>query len=168
MKIRNATLRDLPEMMQIINAAKSYFKENGIDQWQNGNPNPDVLTVDINNGESFVVVDETDKVCATAMISMRGEPTYDKIYDGKWLNSGSFGVIHRVAVSPSAKKSGLASMLVSYAEELTRKNGFLSLRADTHDDNIPMQKMLEKNGFAFCGNIFLADGAPRRAYEKIF
>lgn len=154
-------------MMEIINAAKKFFKENGIDQWQNGNPNSDVLLNDIKNGESFVVVDENDSICATAMISMRGEPTYNEIFDGKWINNSQFGVIHRVAVSPSAKKSGLASMLVSYAERQTRAAGFSSLRADTHDDNIPMQKMLEKNGFVYCGNIFLSDGAPRRAYEKM-
>lgn len=167
MKIRNATLRDLPEMMQIINAAKSYFKENGIDQWQNGNPNPDVLTVDINNGESFVAVDDNDKVFATAMISLRGEPTYSEIFDGKWLNEGGYGVIHRVAVCPSSKKSGLATMLISLTEQKAREAGFMSIRADTHEDNIPMQKMLEKNGFVYCGNIFLVDGAPRRAYEKL-
>ena len=167
MKIRSATEKDISFMMEIINAAKKFFKENGIDQWQNGNPNSDVLLNDIKNGESFVVVDENDSICATAMISMRGEPTYNEIFDGKWINNSQFGVIHRVAVSPSAKKSGLASMLVSYAERQTRAAGFSSLRADTHDDNIPMQKMLEKNGFVYCGNIFLSDGAPRRAYEKM-
>ena len=154
-------------MMEILNAAKKFFKENGIDQWQNGNPNADVLLNDIKNGESFVVVDDEDCICATAMISMRGEPTYADIFDGKWLNNDKYGVIHRVAVSPSAKKSGLASMLVSYAEQQTRAAGFFSLRVDTHDDNIPMQKMIAKNGFAYCGNIFLSDGTPRRAYEKI-
>ena len=167
MKIRNSLSNDVSSIMEIINAAKKFFKENGIDQWQNGNPNAEILSNDIKNGESYVVCDEKDTVFATAMISMNGEPTYDNIYDGKWLNNGSFGVIHRVAVSPSAKKSGLASMLVSFAEQQTRVAGFASLRADTHADNIPMQKMLEKNGFVYCGNIFLSDGAPRRAYEKM-
>ena len=39
------------------------------------------------------------------------------------------------------------------------------LRADTHADNIPMQSCLQKNGFAYCGVIYLANGDPRRAYE---
>ena len=167
MIIRKATECDIPAMMQIIDAAKKFFRENGIDQWQNGNPNADVLLNDIKNGESYIVVNEAGEVCATAMVSLRIEPTYSEIFDGKWLNNGSYGVIHRVAVSPDAKKSGLASMLVSFAEQQTRSAGFSSLRADTHDDNIPMQKMLSKNGFVYCGNIFLSDGAPRRAYEKL-
>ena len=114
MIIRKATECDIPAMMQIIDAAKKFFRENGIDQWQNGNPNADVLLNDIKNGESYIVVNEAGEVCATAMVSLRIEPTYSEIFDGKWLNNGSYGVIHRVAVSPDAKKSGLASMLVSF------------------------------------------------------
>ena len=167
MKVRNSTEKDISSMMEIINAAKKFFKENGIDQWQNGTPNEGMLLNDIKNGESYVVVDENGNICATAMISMRGEPTYAEIYNGEWLNNGSYGVIHRVAVSPSVKKSGLASMLVSFAEQQTRAAGLPSLRVDTHDDNIPMQKMIGKNGFTYCGNIILSDGAPRRAYEKM-
>ncbi len=166
MEIRNSTDRDIPAIMGIIDAAKAFFRENGIDQWQNGSPNPEIIGNDVKNGESYVVCD-SGIVLATAMISLRGEPTYAEIYDGAWLNGGPYGVIHRVAVSPSVKKSGLASSLVGYAVERTLEKGFSSLRADTHDDNLPMQRMLSKNGFVFCGNIFLADGAPRRAYEKI-
>ena len=41
-----------------------------------------------------------------------------------------------------------------------------NIRIDTHKDNIPMQKMLEKNGFLQCGTIRLSDGSPRLAYQK--
>jgi len=30
-----------------------------------------------------------------------------------------------------------------------------------------MQRLLEKNGFVYCGIIFLADGSPRLAYQRI-
>ena len=42
-----------------------------------------------------------------------------------------------------------------------------SLRADTHADNKIMQHILEKNGFARCGIIHVADGTPRIAYQKL-
>ena len=41
------------------------------------------------------------------------------------------------------------------------------VRVDTHEGNIPMRKMLEKNGFEYCGTIHLLDGQPRVAYEKL-
>ncbi len=42
------------------------------------------------------------------------------------------------------------------------------LRIDTHEDNVVMQKMLEKNGFEKCGIIYVyEDHYPRLAYEKV-
>ena len=42
-----------------------------------------------------------------------------------------------------------------------------SLRADTHADNKIMQHLLEKNGFARCGIIHVADDSSRIAYQKM-
>lgn len=166
MVIRKGKIGDIGQILSIIDAAKRFFRENGIDQWQNGTPNRETVENDIKNGESFVV-EENGEILACAMISLRGEPTYAEIYSGKWLNGLPYGVIHRVAVRPDAKKSGLATALVKEAEKITLSAGFSSLRIDTHRDNIPMRKMVEKNGFVFCGGIFLADGSPRMAFEKI-
>ena len=44
---------------------------------------------------------------------------------------------------------------------------FPSLKIDTHKDNIPMQKVLLRNGFKFCGIIHLENGDERLAYQKI-
>ena len=41
-----------------------------------------------------------------------------------------------------------------------------NLRIDTHRDNIPMQKCLIRNGFEYCGVIYLANGDERLAYQK--
>lgn len=39
MKFRKAAEKDINAIMNIINQAQNYFKEQGIDQWQNGYPN---------------------------------------------------------------------------------------------------------------------------------
>jgi RimJ/RimL family protein N-acetyltransferase len=41
-----------------------------------------------------------------------------------------------------------------------------NIRIDTHDDNLPMQRALEKNGFVPCGRIWCEDGTPRIAYQR--
>ena len=166
MIIRKGENRDIDRIVSILDAAKRFFRENGIDQWQNGTPNRETVENDIKNGESYVA-EENGEILACAMISLRGEPTYAKIYSGKWLSSLPYGVIHRVAVRPDVKKSGFATALVKEAERITLNAGYSSLRIDTHRDNTPMRKMIEKNGFVFCGGIFLADGSPRMAFEKI-
>lgn len=42
--------------------------------------------------------------------------------------------------------------------------GGLPLRADTHADNIYMQRALTATGFVRCGTIYTEDGTPRLAY----
>ena len=37
---------------------------------------------------------------------------------------------------------------------------------DTHKDNIPMQRVLLRNGFVYCGIIHLENGDERIAYQK--
>ena len=41
------------------------------------------------------------------------------------------------------------------------------LRADTHEDNKIMQKVILKNGFQETGIIYVEDGTPRIAFEKV-
>ena len=57
--------------------------------------------------------------------------------------------------------------MMAYLAELAREQGKLSLRIDTHEGNLAMRKMLAKNGFVYCGVIYLAGGDKRVAYERI-
>ena len=59
---------DLPAVMQIIAAAQADFCERGIDQWQNGYPNEQVIRGDMARGESYVAM-RGDQVVATVMIT---------------------------------------------------------------------------------------------------
>ena len=53
----------------------------------------------------------------------------------------------------------------------TEPDGMVSVRIDTHADNAPMRRAVEKGGFTFCGGITLTEGpeagAPRIAFEKV-
>jgi len=52
-------------------------------------------------------------------------------------------------------------------EKMCLEKGIHSIKIDTHEQNISMQRLLDKNGFQYCGVIFVADQSPRVAYEKI-
>ncbi len=56
MKVRKSTFLDCQSIMEMIDQAKTYFKEQGIDQWQNGYPNIEVIKQDIEQENSFVLV----------------------------------------------------------------------------------------------------------------
>ena len=166
MKFRKTTIEDINNVMKIINEAKEYFRKNRIDQWQNGCPNSDTIYDDIKNNSSYVL-ESGNKILATAMVSLEEDKTYKNIYNGDWLNSGDYAVIHRIAVSEKAKGNGIASDIIKEVENLCKENRVNSIKIDTHKDNISMQKLLEKNDFKYCGIIYLEDGSERIAFEKL-
>ena len=76
-----------------------------------------------------------------------------------------------MAVNASLRGRGYAGRLFEEVAALARESGMDSIRIDTHEGNLPMQRALEKSGFARCGTIFLKggaeDGDPRIAFEKL-
>ena len=79
--------------------------------------------------------------------------------------------IHRCATAAEALERGVMGFMFDRAEAIARSAGKQSIRIDTHEGNLPMQRALEKSGFARCGTIFLKggaeDGDPRIAFEKL-
>lgn len=162
MQLRKATMQDINSILSIINLAKEYFKNNQIDQWQNGYPNEESTIKDIKNGHSYVICDG-NLVVATAAIIDDVDPNYAIIENGEWLSDEAYVCVHRVATLPKYKGQGLAGRFLTYAKTLGKK----SVRIDTHEDNMSMQRMILKNGFHYCGIVYMADGAKRFAYEWI-
>ena len=89
------------------------------------------------------------------------DETYKNIYEGKWLDdTTNYYVIHRMAASMNAH--GIFDTALDYCFKHTN-----NIRLDTHRDNIVMRKLFETRGFAYCGIIYLTDGAERLAYQRI-
>lgn len=109
--------------------------------------------------EIFMFAVTVKKTAAVFYFAPGPDETYHKIYEGEWLDDAPYAVVHRVA-SPSVIK-GAAGFCLDWCFEQ-----FPNLRIDTHQDNLPMQNLLKKKGFRFCGKIFLANGSPRLAFQK--
>lgn len=166
MTIRLAEKKDIDRIMQIIADARESIGRLGIDQWQYGYPTRDIVKEDIVLERSFVAVDG-DEICATFALMMRGEPTYKKIYCGAWLGDGNYLALHRIAIDSNHRGKGTAGEIIAFIGSLAEEKGYSSVRVDTHKGNLPMRKMLEKNGFEYCGTIRLLDGQERVAYERL-
>ena len=160
MTVRRATYADLPAVLEIYAQARQYMKESGNpNQWGDTYPPACVVEEDISLGRCYVCMDG-DEMAGVFCFFKGTDPTYAVIYEGDWLNDRPYGVMHRVAVAKRGR--GVAQGCFDYAMEQCE-----SLRIDTHRDNKPMQSALQKNGFVYCGIIYLANGAERLAYQKI-
>ncbi len=164
MRIRKSAETDFDRIMQIYARARVFMA-------QTGNPNqwgptcwpPEALIHnDIRDGNSYVCVDEEDRVIGT-FFYIRGkdiEPTYRRISDGAWIGDDDYGVVHRLASDGSRKGTGQFCLEWAFGQ-------CGHLRIDTHTDNRVMQNLLGKLGFTRCGIIHVVeDNDPRYAYEK--
>jgi RimJ/RimL family protein N-acetyltransferase len=62
---------------------------------------------------------------------------------------------------------GVSSVIIKNIAATCLDRGVNSIRVDTHKENKSMQKLLKKNGFTYCGIIYLVDGNERAAFEKL-
>lgn len=168
MKFRKAEPADVPVLLNIYEEGRNSIRTFGIDQWQNGYPAEGDVREDIERARLWLICKDDGQICGVFAFIDDGEPTYDRIEDGAWLtgDDGKYAAVHRVAVSLAARGTGAAGRMMEKAAEMAAELGMESVRIDTHEGNLAMRGMLEKNGFSYCGVIYLENGNPRVAYEK--
>lgn len=167
MRFRMAQEQDLQKILAVIHQAQEDLKSQGVDQWQEGYPNEEIVRLDISRGENYVLEDENGEIAGTVVFSFRKEPSYEKIYEGAWKSRDAYAVIHRIAVDRDRKRLGVATEMLDEMIKRCRERKIHSVRIDTHKDNKVMQAWIEKNQFVYCGVIYLASsGMKRNAYER--
>lgn len=171
MLIRLAQLYDLEEILEITAEIVRHLKEQNIPQWQNNYPNTTILTDDIMHQTLYVAV-INDSIVGFFNLSLEKDPSYDVIYQGKWLTKDKpYAVIHRMAVKIAYHKQGVAKAILMFAKDFVRVNGYASIRIDTHELNIAMNRLLLHMGYVYCGIIHLIgysdEDKMRNAYELL-
>ena len=160
MQIRLTKKEDLPKLLAIYEHARQYMvQHDNPNQWGKSKPSTSQVIKDIENKKSYVCVDDNDQILGVFYFSIEEDPTYNFI-EGKWINNNLYGVVHRIAVGVNTK--GVGSFCLNWAYDKCT-----NLRIDTHEKNIPMKSLLKKLGFQYCGIIYISDGTPREAYQKI-
>ena len=160
MDIRKTRKEDIPTIMDLYEKAKAFMRSTGnLTQWNNGYPTVEIITADIDNGNSYVFV-ENDEIVGTFAFIIGEDPTYRVIEGGGWHSNQTYGTIHRIA--SSGKVKGLAKSCFDYCGEKIDH-----LRIDTHEDNQPMQDAVLRYGFRKCGIIHVRDGGRRVAFDYI-
>jgi hypothetical protein len=82
------------------------------DQWKDGFPPAELVTHDIEAGNSYVCVCDDDgggssggKIAAVFYYNIEDELAYH-IINGHWLNNEPYGVVHRIASSRIFRGAG--------------------------------------------------------------
>lgn len=160
-QIRKTSVEEIEQVLHLYDEARQIMRLDGnMQQWANGYPNRMAVERDIQKGNSYVCTDEKGNIIGSFAFIVGEDPTYERIYQGKWLeNSKPYGVIHRLASTIQSK--GVSKACIDWCFDHTK-----NLRVDTHRDNRIMQHVLLRNGFVYCGIIYLLNGDERLAFQK--
>lgn len=160
--IRKARAEDFDTVMLIYSQAREFMKKSGNpDQWGDFYPPAETVKSDLSeNGGGYVATDGENILAAFYFEQNADDPTYRKIFDGAWINSAPYGVVHRVGVGDLGRGKKIGRLCLEWALKTAG-----NIKIDTHKNNLPMQKLLETLGFVRCGSIYLEDGSHRIAYQ---
>ncbi len=166
MQLTKITTADVETAMEIIDSAKEHLKEQGIDQWQQGYPNSELIHSDAMAQKGYFVVD-SGQVLGYLFIDFDGEPAYSTLEGGEWASEKPFVVAHRIALSQKARGRGMSDKIFRLIEAMSIEQGIRYFRIDTDADNHKMQHILKKNGFTYRG-VITFDESQKIAFDKEF
>ena len=161
-EMRLAFFNEAKQCYQCIEDAREYHKALGFEQWHPDYPTEQTILDDIAQNIGYVFVKDNE-VIGYCCIVIGDEPAYLEI-DGAWKTEKSYAVIHRMAFSSRVRGGGLSRKAFQLIKDFCLSNQIDAIRLDTQEENKVMQKILRREGFAYCGLIQF-DGGPKLAYE---
>lgn len=165
--LRQAKLDDLPRIIDIIDSAKKTLKDRGVDQWQQGYPNKEILEQDIQEGISFVLM-LNGRVVGVAALQQGYDKNYQDMDSGSWSDDSdvTYSIIHRIAIEADHQGEHLSAALIQKLMTMSYYLGYRDVRIDTHPENLVMQHIITSNGFEEKGTITMdEDDGIRLAYQ---
>ena len=156
--VRKATDADYDRIMEIYAVAREFMIRSGNPtQWEDGYPQPELVREDLRKGICRVIC-EGDTICGVFALFEGDDPWYHRIEDGAWLNDAPYVAIHRIASDGQAH--GVFRCAAEHCKALCD-----NVRIDTHENNLAMRHLIEKNGFVHCGTVYVVENSPRIAFQ---
>lgn len=163
MNFREAKKEDIESILEVISHAKEYMKRNNSTQWNENYPNKETIINDIEKNIGYVLIVE-NLIRGYMVVDFSDDEIYKNI-KGKWKTFGNYASIHRCAIHKELRGQGYGSELFKFAEKLALSKNIRSVRVDTAPENETMKHLFNKNGYEYCGTVFI-DG-EKIAYEKL-
>ena len=164
-----ATSADLPAILDQAVKARSRMKKQKINFGTK--QDEQVFKADVENGSCYVVRYGNAFAGMFSVVESDIPFCEHTITDGRWHGSGKHVVLRRLAVENRYSGTGMADIVMGFAERVAREKGATSIRVPVHKKNVPMKKLLNKHNYRYRGNIDLAlteNGLDlRQAFEKL-
>jgi ribosomal protein S18 acetylase RimI-like enzyme len=162
--IRIARTEDLDQIMLIVKETIEDLNNEGNIQWSEEYPNRDHFSEDIKNNQLYIFEKE-GKVAGFICLNTNEDEAYQGL---PWRKNEMAMVIHRFAVSREKQRQSIGTKLIEYAERFALNKNICYLKVDTNSKNSRMNRLFDKMGFEFIGQINLRDVKSKfNCYDKI-
>jgi GNAT superfamily N-acetyltransferase len=162
--MRKAVMEDTKGIMEIIKETISEMRTYNNIQWDESYPQEKDFMNDIQRGDLYVAERE-GKLVGFVCINKVEPVEYDEL---KWPLNEDCMVVHRMAVNPNYRRSGIGTELLKFVDELALANNIRYLKTDTYSINTKMNLLFTKCGYDLVGEMsFLGKEKPFYCYGKI-
>ncbi|WP_346354041.1 GNAT family N-acetyltransferase [Azotosporobacter soli] len=162
--IRKAVSADIMNVMKIIEETIVEMHSYGNTQWDEHYPQEKDFLHDMQRGDLYLSERE-EKIVGFACINTIESAEYNSL---PWSLQETAMILHRMAVAPARRRSGVGLELMNFAEERALENNMRYLKTDTYSINIKMNALFVKCGYQRIGEMkFPSKEKPFYCYEKV-
>lgn len=162
--IRPSVKEDITAIMAIIEETILDMRTYGNTQWDESYPTEAVFLEDIEKKNLFTY-EENGEVGGIICVNTIEPNEYAEVT--AWRQQGVAMVVHRVAIAMKMRKKGIATQLLTFAEQVAAEKGIPYLKTDTYSVNSKMNTLFSKLGYKLCGTIhFMGREKEFNCYDK--
>ena len=145
MKYRKATIKDIDEIMIVIEDGRSFLKTQNSGQWQDGDSSRENILQTIKDGHFYAVLSPNGDIASVCALTYQDDD-YEHPYEGSWLTIQPYMVMHRCSVKEKYRHQGYGREGLRMLCEIAKKNGITVMYDDIALDN-PAITLFLKEGF---------------------
>jgi RimJ/RimL family protein N-acetyltransferase len=150
-----ATDRDIAALLQLATSCIGRMREEGIEQWDEIYPSETDLRRDI-AAQALWILREREEIVGCMTLDANQDPLWDGI---DWqFTAGPIAAVHRLMVSPSHQRRGLARRLMAFAEAQACRTQRAVVRLDAFVQNRASMALYEKLGYRHAGTAMMRKG----------
>jgi ribosomal protein S18 acetylase RimI-like enzyme len=166
MEIIQAKSTDLIEILYLLKVCSRDMNSKGLRHWSSSFPSAEQIDRDIRDGHIYLV---KDKGVCKGMVTLNSTEPEDYRQIKHTSDNSRPLFVYCIAVHPTWQGKGIARMMIDYAQEMAKKNGFSCIRLDIYQTSEDARQLCELLSFKEIG-IFLANyqRIPYVCYEKQF
>lgn len=154
LEIRRPLENEIDALWQVFTETIASLQAAGIDQWDERYPTRDLLEADIASGSLWVAAQDGVPVGLVTAGDV-WEPPYR---DVRWAFNGTALYVHRLAVSPQARRRGIAAKLVDQIEREAELRRYDAVRLDAFVKNRASLELYRRRGYREAGRVHFAKG----------